>query len=147
MLKKRDEIFFSPFRSLLDLNREMGRFMDRFGDGESMPGGFRPDVDIVEKNGQVVVTADLPGMEEKDIEVTINDGVLTVRGERTEEKEETEKGFHRRERVFGKFVRQFTLPKGTDSENVKAIFKKGVLEVRIPLKAAAEEKKIQIEAK
>ncbi len=147
MLKKRDEIFFSPFRSLLDLNREMGRFMDRFGDGESMPGGFRPDVDIVEKNGQVVVTADLPGMEEKDIEVTINDGVLTVRGERTEEKEDTEKGFHRRERVFGKFVRQFTLPKGTDSENVKAIFKKGVLEVRIPLKAAAEEKKIQIEAK
>ena len=147
MLKKRDEIFFSPFRSLLDLNREMGRFMDRFGDGESMPGGFRPDVDIVEKNGQVVVTADLPGMEEKDIEVTINDGVLTVRGERTEEKEETEKGFHRRERVFGKFVRQFTLPKGTDSENVKAIFKKGVLELRIPLKAAAEEKKIQIEAK
>ncbi|MGE4496498.1 MAG: Hsp20/alpha crystallin family protein [Deferribacterales bacterium] len=147
MLKKRDEIFFSPFRSLLDLNREMGRFMDRFGDGESMPGGFRPDVDIVEKNGQVVVTADLPGMEEKDIEVTINDGVLIVRGERTEEKEETEKGFHRRERVFGKFVRQFTLPKGTDSENVKAVFKKGVLEVRIPLKAAAEEKKIQIEAK
>ncbi|MCD8493555.1 MAG: Hsp20/alpha crystallin family protein [Geovibrio sp.] len=147
MLKKRDELFFSPFRSLLDLNREMGRFMDRFGDGESMPGGFRPDVDIVEKNGQLVVTADLPGMEEKDIEVTINDGILAVRGERTEEKEETEKGFHRRERVFGRFVRQFALPKGTDAENVKAVFKNGVLEVRIPLKSVIEEKKIQIESK
>ncbi|WP_265821884.1 Hsp20/alpha crystallin family protein [Geovibrio ferrireducens] len=147
MLKKRDELFFSPFRSLLDLNREMGRFMDRFGDGESMPGGFRPDVDIIEKNGQLVVTADLPGMEEKDIEVTINDGILAVRGERTEEKEETEKGFHRRERVFGRFVRQFALPKGTDAENVKAVFKNGVLEVRIPLKSVIEEKKIQIESK
>lgn len=147
MLKKRDELFFSPFRSLLDLNREMGRFMDRFGDGESMPGGFRPDVDIVEKNGQLVVTADLPGMEEKDIEVTINDGILAVKGERTEEKEETEKGFHRRERVFGRFVRQFALPKGTDAENVKAVFKNGVLEVRIPLKSVIEEKKIQIESK
>jgi HSP20 family protein len=93
------------------------------------------------------VTADLPGMEEKDIEVTINDGILAVRGERTEEKEETEKGFHRRERVFGRFVRQFALPKGTDAENVKAVFKNGVLEVRIPLKSVIEEKKIQIESK
>lgn len=147
MLKRRDEIFFSPFRSLLDLNREMSRFLDRFGDDESMPGGFKPDVDIVEKNGQLVVTADLPGMEEKDIEVTIHDGVLSVKGERTEEKEETEKGFHRRERVFGKFVRQFALPKGADADNVRAVFKKGVLEVKIPLKAVAEEKRVQIEAK
>jgi HSP20 family protein len=86
-------------------------------------------------------------MEEKDIEVTINDGVLSVKGERTEEKEETEKGFHRRERVFGKFVRQFALPKGADADNVRAVFKKGVLEVKIPLKAVAEEKRVQIEAK
>jgi HSP20 family protein len=147
MRKKRDEIFFSPFRSLLDLNREMGRFLDRFGDEETLPGNFRPDVDVVEKNGQLVVTADLPGMEEKDIEVTVHEGVLTVRGERCEEKEETEKGFHRKERVFGKFVRQFSLPRGADAEKVKAVFKKGVLEISIPLKEIPQEKKIEIESK
>jgi HSP20 family protein len=88
-------------------------------------------------------------MDEKNIDVTFADGILTIKGERTEEKEEKDedKGFHRKERVFGRFVRQFALPAGVDAENMKAVFKKGVLEITVPLKAVAGAKKIEIEAK
>ncbi|WP_022852041.1 Hsp20/alpha crystallin family protein [Limisalsivibrio acetivorans] len=148
MLRKRDEAVLSPFRSLFDLNREMGRVFDRLVDGDyaGSPAAFRPDIDIVEEDDRILVSADLPGMKDDDIEVSLSDGVLTIKGVREEVKSEKQKSVHRRERYYGSFVRKFTLPANVESDNVKAVFRDGVLEISLPLAEAAKERRIAIEA-
>lgn len=148
MLKKKDDIVFNPLRSFLDFNKEMGRMLDRFTDldkGDFFQ-GFRPDVDVIEEDGKFKVKVDLPGMTEKDIEVTVNEGILTIKGERVEEKNEETASSYRRERVFGKFVRQFNIPKTVEAEQVTAKFSNGVLSVTLPITDKATEKKIEIKA-
>jgi len=90
-----------------------------------------PQVDLAETDREVTVTADLPGLEEKDIQVSLEDDVLILRGERRHELEEKKKHYHRVERTYGSFHRAIALPEGIDRDNVKATFKKGVLHVTI----------------
>jgi HSP20 family protein len=106
---------------------------------------FYPSVDIAEDDKKIVLKTDLPGVEEKDIEVTVDDGTLTLSGERKFEKETKEENFHRVERRFGSFSRSFALPENVDADNVSASYKKGVLEVTLP-KTESKEKKVKVVA-
>lgn len=108
--------------------------------------GAAPAVDIVEKENAYEVTAELPGMDEKNIEVRLADGNLTIKGEKEEEKEEKRKGYYLQERRFGSFERRFEVPAGVDIDKIEASFKKGVLKATLPKKpeATKPEKKIEI---
>jgi HSP20 family protein len=108
--------------------------------------GGAPAVDVVETDNAFELTADLPGIDEKDIEVKLAQGGLTIRGEKQEEKEEKKKDYYVHERHFGSFERHFALPEGVDTDKIEASFKNGVLTVKLPKKAEAiqPEKKIEI---
>jgi HSP20 family protein len=107
-----------------------------------------PSVDIVEKDGAYEVTAELPGMDEKNIEVKLVNGGLTIKGEKQEEKEEKKKNYYLHERHFGSFERCFAVPEGVETDKIDASFKKGVLTVTLPKKPEAQkpEKKIEVKA-
>ncbi len=110
--------------------------------------GVAPAVDIVEKNDTYEVTAELPGMAEKNIEVKVVNGGLTIRGEKQEEKEEKKEEYRVHERRFGSFERRFAVPEGVDTDKIEASFKNGILAVRLPKKPEAikPEKKIEVKA-
>jgi HSP20 family protein len=108
--------------------------------------GWLPAVDMAERKDEIVLRADLPGMQEKDIEVNVQDGMLTLRGERKEEREEKDEDYYYCERSSGKFFRSLPLPAGVDAEHVKATFKNGVLEVHVPRMKESKGKKIEIKA-
>ena len=110
--------------------------------------GATPAVDIVEKDNAYEVVADLPGMDEKNIEVNIANGTLTIKGEKQEEKEEKKKDYYLQERCFGSFQRSFRVPEGVDANKIDAQFKKGVLTVTMPKTVEAQKpaKKIEIKA-
>jgi len=107
-----------------------------------------PAVDIVEKEKAYEVTAELPGMDEKSIEVKLVNGDLTIKGEKQEEKEEKKKDYYLHERHFGSFERRFAVPAGVDAEKIEASFQKGVLMVTLPKKPEAikPEKKIEVKS-
>ncbi len=109
--------------------------------------GAVPAVDIVEKDNAYEVTAELPGLDEKNIEVKLVNGGLTIKGEKQEEKEEKEKGYYLHERHFGSFERSFGVPEGVDTDKIEASFKKGVLKVTLPKKAEAQKPTKKIEVK
>lgn len=109
--------------------------------------GWTPSVDVRETDQALVVKADLPGVDPKDVEVTIQNGVLSLRGEKKEEKEEKGTNYHRVERYAGSFYRAIPLPAGADEAGVAAASEKGVLTVTIPKKPGAIAKKIPIQAK
>lgn len=130
----------NPFYAL---QREMNRLFDSFF-GELLPtpfeeefGSFTPRVDVKESDKEIRVIAELPGMDEKDIEVTIHDDILTLRGEKREEKEEEGEYYYHAERSYGSFYREIPLPVEVETDRAEATFKKGVLEVRMPKKAEA----------
>lgn len=93
---------------------------------------FYPSVDIKEDDKQIVLTSDLPGIDQKDIKVTVEDGTLTLSGERKFEKSTDEENFHRVERSFGSFQRSFSLPETVDEDKIVASYKNGVLELTLP---------------
>jgi HSP20 family protein len=148
------------------LHGEINRLFETFGGGSwrlpfgrrafeldlSWPGGMSwgvaPAVDVSEKDKQYDITAELPGLTEKDIEVKTSNGVLTIKGEKKEEKEEREKNYYLSERRYGSFVRSFRLPEGVDADKIEATFAKGVLTVVLPKSAEAQksEKKITVKA-
>ncbi|MBS0380481.1 MAG: Hsp20/alpha crystallin family protein [Proteobacteria bacterium] len=105
-----------------------------------------PQVDIREEAERFVVTADVPGVEPKDIEVTAEKGVLTVRGQRSSEKKSESDGYTRVERASGTFLRRFTLPETADAEAIKATHVNGVLELSIPKRAQVQAKRITVQA-
>jgi len=105
---------------------------------------WTPAVDIFEDENQVVLKADLPDVDQKDIEVKLENGTLTLKGERKFEREENLKGYHRLERSYGSFVRYFTLPDTVNPENVKADYKNGVLTVTLAKKEVAKPRTIQV---
>lgn len=107
-----------------------------------------PAVDVIEKPEAFEVTAELPGLDEKNIEVKVANGTLTVKGEKEEKKEEKRQDYHVRERYFGAFERSFAIPDGVDTDKIAATFTKGVLTVRLPKKpdAIQPEKKIEVKA-
>ena len=108
-----------------------------------------PVVDVVEKEREYQVSAELPGLEEKDVEVSVADDMLTIKGEKKEEKEEKAKNYYLSERRYGAFQRSFRLPPGVDSAKIEANFQKGVLTVTLPKtpEAQKKEKKIEIKTK
>jgi HSP20 family protein len=107
-----------------------------------------PAVDIAESEKSYEITAELPGMEEKNIEVKVANGILTIKGEKQEEKEEKKKDYYLHERRFGSFERSFEVPAGVDADKIEASFKKGVLTVTLPKKPEAQKpaKKIEVKA-
>lgn len=105
-----------------------------------------PRVDVHEEKDRFVVLADVPGVESKDIDITAENGVLTIRGERRSEKRETDNGYERVERVSGAFLRRFTLPEGANTESIKAKQTNGVLEVTIPKTPAVQPRRISIDS-
>lgn len=108
--------------------------------------GWSPAVDMMDRPDEIVVRADLPGLEQKDLEVHVDQGVLTIRGERKEEQERKEDEYYCCERWAGSFARHLTLPAGVDTERIRATFKNGILEVHLPKSKAAAGKKIEIKA-
>jgi HSP20 family protein len=145
---------YEPFR---DFQRQMNRlFDDFFGDFPiaARPGemgiasaGFTPRVDVSETDKEIRVSAELPGMDEKDVTVELNDDAVTIRGERKEEKEEKGKNWYAREQTYGVFHRTVPLPSTADTPKAGAKFRKGVLTITIPKRAEAQtrRKTIKIE--
>jgi HSP20 family protein len=105
---------------------------------------FAPPVDVYEDERNVVLKIEVPGIDEKDIDVRVENNVLTVHGERKLEKEEKEENFRRVERQYGSFTRTFTLPSTVDAENVQADYDKGILKIVLPKKAEAKPKQIKV---
>jgi HSP20 family protein len=105
-------------------------------------------VDVIESEKGYEITADLPGMDENNIEVKVTDGILTMKGERQEEKEEKKKDYYLQERSVGAFQRSFEIPESVDADKIEASFKKGVLTVKLPKRAEAQKpaKKIEVKA-
>lgn len=144
------------------MRQQMDDLFDRFADGFesfslqpfsqldtlwSKTRGFAPlAVDVSETDKAYMVTAELPGVAEKDIEVNVKDGVLTIKGEKQEEKEEKSKNRYLSERSYGAFQRMFGLPKGTDEGKVEASFHNGVLTVSIPKIAETPARKVEVKA-
>jgi HSP20 family protein len=108
---------------------------------------WAPAVDIYETENELVLKADLPDVELKDIDVRVENQTLTISGERTFEKNDTTKGYHRIERNYGSFVRSFSVPNSFDTENIAAEFKNGVLSVTLPKKEAAKPRQVKVEVK
>ena len=140
---------FLPFGRALGFGNQMDSILsDFFGPtangGEGLGRSWNPAVDIYETEGDIVVKAEAPGVDKKDISVDINDGVLTVKGERKNTEEVKEENFYRQERVYGKFQRSFQLPEGTDYDKINADFKDGVLTVTIPKAEAKKPKRITV---
>jgi len=138
---------WEPFRELATLQDRMNRlFQDSYAGREEdlTTAAFAPPVDIYEDEHNLTLKLEVPGIEEKDIDIRLENNTLTVRGERKLEKEEKEENFHRVERRYGSFVRAFTLPTTVDPESVKANYDKGVLKITVAKKAEAKPKQIKI---
>ncbi|SUS03345.1 conserved hypothetical protein [uncultured Defluviicoccus sp.] len=106
--------------------------------------GFSPTMEVTETDGSIEVSTELPGMDEKDVEISVTDGMLTIRGEKKFEKDEKKKHYRTVERSYGSFERAVALPQGVDASKVKAHMSKGVLKVDIPKPAAAKAQQVKI---
>src|SRR6201998_1936194 len=140
---------WDPFREFSTLQDRMNRlFRESYGpegrDESLTTSQFAPPVDVYEDEHNVVLKVEVPGIDEKDIDVRVENNVLTVHGERKVEKEEKEENFRRIERQYGSFTRTFTLPSTVDTENVQANYDKGVLKINLPKKAEAKPKQIKV---
>jgi len=144
---------WEPFRELSTLQDRINRAFresytgaDRDNDREDSlsTSSFAPAVDVYEDEHQVNLKIDVPGIDEKDIDVRVEGNTLTVHGERKIEKEEKEENYRRVERQYGSFTRNFTLPTTVDSEKVSATYDKGVLKIALPKKAEAKPKQIKV---
>ena len=137
---------WDPFRELARLQEEMNRSLgeDRlqFRAGDSV--GWTPACDIYEDGEEIVVRAELAGVEPADVELRFENGVLTLKGERKLEKEERRENYHRLELSYGTFTRAFTMPATIDSEKIRAESKQGVLHIHLPKKPEAKPKSIQV---
>jgi len=132
-----DSLFEDSLRGLRRPTREEGL--------EGTP--WAPAVDIIEKDNEIVLRADLPGFDPKDVEIQVQDGTLTLRGERKFDSDVKEDNFRRVERVYGSFLRSFSLPQTVDSEKVEAEYKNGVLEIKLPKRPEAKPKQVKVAVK
>lgn len=137
----------TPFHALNELHRELSRVFDEPARESSsyLAAGWAPQVDINESDSAFTVTADVPGVNPENVEVTLHNGVLTIKGERTDDKTEETGAFRRRERVRGSFFRQFSLPQQTDENGIKANANNGVLEITIPKAERPKPLSIQVQ--
>lgn len=140
---------FDPFRDLAVLQDRMNRlFNDNYGNRQEdhmlNRGTWVPPVDIYEADGQLVLKAELPDMKREDIDVTVENSTLTVRGERKLDEEIKQESFHRVERAYGAFVRTFSLPPTVDAGRIGAEYKNGVLTVKLPFREEAKPRTIDV---
>jgi HSP20 family protein len=139
---------WDPFREFSTLQDRMNRlFHDSFGDGREealTTTAFAPAVDVYEDEHNVTLKIEVPGIDEKDIDVRIENNTLTVHGERKFERDEKEENYRRVERQYGSFTRNFTLPNTVETENVSANYDKGVLKIKLAKKAEAKPKQIKV---
>ena len=141
---------WDPFREMEDVFDRYSRAIGwpRRGTQEVMAtGDWAPRVDIAETDNEFTIKAEIPEVNKEDVKVTVDSGVLTIRGERKQEKEEKGKKFHRVERYYGSFTRSFTLPDNVDESKIEASFKDGMLNLQIPKTEAAKPKAIEVKVK
>lgn len=132
-------VHWDPLHEFVAISNRLNRTEDSFG-------AWVPPVDIFEKQDQLVIRAEVPGIQMQDMDVRIENGVLTLHGERKQETELKGQSAHQMERVYGAFTRSFSLPTTVDAANVTATYKDGVLEVTVPKAETAKPKKIEIKA-
>jgi HSP20 family protein len=140
---------WEPFRELAALQNEMGRWMNVLSGGTATPGNgqsstWLPAVDVWETDNELVLSFDLPGIPENQINVELDDNVLTVSGERERTQEHSNERFYRFERRYGTFSRSVTLPTGVTEKDISANYKDGVLEIRVPKPEEQKPKRIQV---
>jgi HSP20 family protein len=137
----------NPF---ISLQREVERLFDDFTRGVPAFGNGKtellPSMDVTETDKDIEITAELPGLEEKDVQINVADNFLTIRGEKTAEKEEKDKNYRLLERSYGSFERTLELPDGVNADAIQASIAKGVLTVTVPKPAPAQSKKIEVKA-
>ncbi|OGL41167.1 MAG: molecular chaperone [Candidatus Schekmanbacteria bacterium RIFCSPHIGHO2_02_FULL_38_11] len=145
---------WDPFKDLSAIQDRINRLFDeslsrsKFFDKEGIASGFwSPAVDIYETESDIVLKAELPEIDQKDIHINIENNVLTLKGERKLEKETKEENYHRIERSYGSFSRSFNFPNAVEVEKIKAQYKDGVLKINMPKKAEKKTKKIDVEIK
>jgi len=128
-------------------SRDVDRLFDAFFGADREQGRrWVPPVDLVEAEDHFLLKADLPGLSEEDVSIEVQDGTLTISGERSAEHESEQRGWYRIERSFGSFSRSLTLPDGVDAEGISARFERGVLEVRIPKPEERKPRRVEIKA-
>jgi HSP20 family protein len=144
---------WEPFRNLSGLQERMNRLFDESfrglnrseGDDDwALGGAWAPAVDIYEQEGHIVLKAELPGLDPQNVDIRLENNVLTLRGERKIDNEVKRENYHRVERAYGSFTRSFTLPSVVDQEHIKADYKDGVLKVTLPKRDEAKPKQISI---
>lgn len=141
---------WDPFRELEEMSDRLNRMFSRSAIGgkngkEALTvADWTPTVDISETEGEYLIKAELPEVKKEDVKVTLEDGVLTLTGERRHEKEEKNTKYHRMERSYGSFVRSFSLPELVDETNVKADYKDGVLRLHLPKSEKAKPRAIEV---
>jgi HSP20 family protein len=141
----------SPWRpfEFEKMRREMDRLWDSFFEGGPVrrareEGEWLPSLDVSETKSDLVVKAELPGIDPKDIDISVNEGVLTIKGEKRQEKEEKEEGYHLVERSYGSFTRSIRLPREIQNEKINASYKNGILKITLPKSEEAKKKEIKI---
>ena len=137
---------WDPFRDVVALQNRVNSLFREMSEGDSplTTASFVPAVDIYEDTKKVVLKLEVPGMEEKDLDIRVENNTLTVKGERKFEKDEKEENFHRIERRYGSFYRAFTLPSTVETENVQASYNAGVLKLELNKKPEAQPKQIKV---
>jgi HSP20 family protein len=134
-----------PFADFGELRQRVDQMFREMGVGGEQ--SWTPSVDVIRRDGTVVLRADLPGINPDEVKVTVEDDVLTISGEHTEESEEKKENYMRRERRYGSFSRSMSLPAGVKPEDIESTTKDGVLEVTIPLPEAEKKQPVEIETK
>ena len=138
----------SPFMSL---QREIDRLFEDFSRGFPTIAGngataLMPSIDVTETDKEIEITAELPGLEEKDVQINVADNILTIRGEKKAEKEQKDKNYRLVERSYGSFERTLELPEGVNADAIKANISKGLLKVTVPKPAPTQAKKIEVKS-
>jgi HSP20 family protein len=159
-LSRRDQsmpaVLNSPFSFLRRFGEDMEQLFEEFGFGGLMPrgmaqglnqiAGWTPQVEIFRRDGQLVIRADLPGVDKDNVQIELRDDSVVIRGERQEEHEEKREGFYRSERAYGSFYREIPLPQGVNTENATANFRDGVLEITMPARQGeSQSRQLKIE--
>jgi HSP20 family protein len=147
----KEVVMLSPFRGFMDTQGEINRMLDDMLGGLSrrparQPERWAPATDVLSRDGDLVLRAELPGVKQEDVDVTLSNGVLTISGERRDEQEKKGAGYHTRELRYGTFSRSMRIPDNLGSEDIHARFEDGVLEVTLKGAAAVQEpQRIQVE--
>jgi HSP20 family protein len=136
----------NPWRDFDAMERRMRRMLGEAWPQTESPMDWVPSMDLHETDGAFELSVELPGLKPEEVELSVEENVLTIRGEKKEEKRKDEGKWHLLERAHGSFERSFTLPRGVDDSQVKADFKNGILKVQLPKRAEAQGRKIPIEA-